>query len=810
MANPNKLSPKIVTSVIIVSGQASTSGLFAPLFVSEFASSASFPTRIKSYSGTRSEMAALMIADGFTVDDPAYRQMWAAMSQGGPPETIWIGRADSGDLTWAETLDAIYAENSDDWYAMCVDVRDSADIQAISAWVEPPGDDPKFALYIAQTDSAQVLNAAPGNFADVIAALGRSRTALHYHDPVTASGYGPASITTRIGPFPFGASESLEFRFDGGATQSFAFTAAAAELTGSIAEPFDLSSGGTLTLAANGLAALDVELAAESATVQSVNAEPFVLSPGDTLLTRVDGAAAQTTTVDAGPAVTTGGVAEPFAITPAWQLDLDINGGGTQSFIFDGTETTAENVSDLINLTATGFTAADDGAGAVEFTTTKQGTGATIEVLASSTAGLLAALGLVAGTDTGTGDVADIEAVTAAELVTVVNADTTGLVASDNGGYLLLTADSVGTASRIQVTGGAVNDALAFSTDEQSGSGDFADATAATATEVVSAINSQVAGMVASVDTGAVVLTSDVLGTSSSITVTAGAVATTLGLAAGTVSGSGDFADASQATASEIAVVVSATIADGSVASPGSTVELTSASNGSDSSVEIITDSVGLTWSGDGYAVGTGTDEDYMDCALVGRCITFDLDAENGAALWDNQTLEGIEPDVLTDAQKTSLDQRRINAYYSNAGRPEFHWGYCLKDDTDDPLYIDEVTSADWLDARMTEAINALLNNHANAKTKIPYDDRGFALIENVFRGVLKRADRNGHIEYDGKPLDLTSETSTGVYVPRRRDQSQSDINARRYAGLRARQNFRGGVQRVSNLIEVQRPAVQL
>ena len=131
MANPNKLAPKIVTSVIIVSGQASAEGLFAPLFVSEFEESESFPTRIKSYSGTRREMAALMIADGFTEDDPAYRQMWAAMSQDGPPETIWIGRADADDADWAESLDAIYDENSDDWYAMCVDVRDSASIQAI-------------------------------------------------------------------------------------------------------------------------------------------------------------------------------------------------------------------------------------------------------------------------------------------------------------------------------------------------------------------------------------------------------------------------------------------------------------------------------------------------------------------------------------------------------------------------------------------------------------------------------------------------------------------------------------------------------
>lgn len=811
MPNPNALSPKIDTTVVIVSGQASAAGFSSPLFVSEFVASPSFPTRIKAYSGTRTQILALLAADGFATTSAAYRQAQAALAQDGPPSTIYIGRKDAGDADWTAAMDAIYAEDSDSWYAVCIDARDSAAIQQVSAWCEPPGEDPKFALFIAQTASAQVRDNAPGNFASVIAAAGRQRTALVWHDPETASGYGPATLTSRRGPFAFGSSESLSLRVDGGSTQSFAFSAAAAVLTGSNTETFDLSAGGSLVLAANGLASQSVDFTSTAATVLSANTQTYNLAPGDTLAMRVDGGAIQTATFDAGPAVTTGGATEPFSITNGWKLDLQINGGATQSFTFDGSETTADDVADLINATAIGFSAADDGSGAVELTTDRLGTSAEIEILNTSTGSLLTELGLSAGSDTGTGDVADIDAVTAAEIVTVVNADTTGITATAPSGAVRLTSDTLGTSSRIQVTGGNVNTALGFPTSEAKGTGPFVDASVATASEVASLINANAAGLTASVSTGAVRLTSDVLGTGSSVTITAGTVATTLGLASGTVTGTGDFADASAATASEIAIKIGATLTDASVDAVSSAVVITSDTSGAASSLEIVTDSVGLTWSGDGAATGTGTDEDYLDCALVGRCITFNLDAPNGAALWDNQSLTGISPDVLTVAQKASLEQRRVNAYYALDGRGELHWGTILRlDDADYVLYIDELTTADWIDARMTEALNSLLNNYSNRKAKIPYTDDGFALVENVFRDVLKRAERNGHTVYDGSPLNVTDPEDTGVYIPRLANQSQADINARRYSGMIARQNFQGGVQRVNSRIELQRPPVQL
>ena len=367
MPNPNNLAPKVDTKVIIVSGAASVAGFSSPQFASEFVASPSFPTRIKAYSGSAAEKDALLAADGFAADGAVRRQVRAAMVQDGPPLTIYIGRRDAGDGDWAVTLDAISAENNEDWYALAIDDRSSTAIQQVDQWVSPPGGDDKFALFFAQSDSAQVLDGTPGNFADAIALRGRNRTVLMYHDPAVSSGLAPASISTRIGPFVAGASETLAFRFDGGVTQSYTFTCTAAQATGLNSEPFDFTAGGVLTLAANGLASADVDFTTANATLTSAASEPFTgISAGDQVLVRVDGGAAQPATLDAAAAQLTSPNTEPFAPVNLEQLDLKINGGVTQSFVFDGSETTAALTAGMINLTAVGFTAEGIG-GAVVF-----------------------------------------------------------------------------------------------------------------------------------------------------------------------------------------------------------------------------------------------------------------------------------------------------------------------------------------------------------------------------------------------------------------------------------------------------------
>lgn len=67
------------------------------------------------------------------------------------------------------------------------------------------------------------------------------------------------------------------------------------------------------------------------------------------------------------------------------------------------------------------------------------------------------------------GDFGAIGSATAAELVTVINADTTGLTASISSGSVVLTSDTDGEASTIQVLGGTANTYLGFPTTEETG-----------------------------------------------------------------------------------------------------------------------------------------------------------------------------------------------------------------------------------------------------------------------------------------------------------------------------------------------------
>ena len=68
-----------------------------------------------------------------------------------------------------------------------------------------------------------------------------------------------------------------------------------------------------------------------------------------------------------------------------------------------------------------------------------------------------------------TADFADIANATAAEIATVINTDVTGVTAAGGTGSVVITSDTTGATSSVQVTGGTANTALGFATTVQSG-----------------------------------------------------------------------------------------------------------------------------------------------------------------------------------------------------------------------------------------------------------------------------------------------------------------------------------------------------
>lgn len=138
-----------------------------------------------------------------------------------------------------------------------------------------------------------------------------------------------------------------------------------------------------------------------------------------------------------------------------------------------------------------------------------------------------------------------IGAATAAEVAAVINGEATGVQTTAPGGDVLITSDLLGTGSSIEITGGTASAAFAFPAGAASGTGDAADSTAVTVAELKILIEGDIAGLTVSDSGGAVLVTSNTTGASSSIGVNATSTldtklglsnATNFGAAAGAVS----------------------------------------------------------------------------------------------------------------------------------------------------------------------------------------------------------------------------------------------------------------------------------
>ncbi|PID38557.1 MAG: phage tail protein [Proteobacteria bacterium] len=117
---------------------------------------------------------------------------------------------------------------------------------------------------------------------------------------------------------------------------------------------------------------------------------------------------------------------------------------------------------------------------------------------------------------------------------------------------------------------------------------DFVDIGAATADELAAAINAQIAGGKATVETGILNLSSDIEGSSSQVEVTGGTANPTLGFSTGVVSGTGNVADLGAVSVSEVKTVVEAAIPSVEVtAGVGGVIELRTLGTGAAVSLQV-------------------------------------------------------------------------------------------------------------------------------------------------------------------------------------------------------------------------------
>jgi hypothetical protein len=149
---------------------------------------------------------------------------------------------------------------------------------------------------------------------------------------------------------------------------------------------------------------------------------PYGLTVGQQLSVESNGAApASTTAIAAAAAQVTGAAGTyPTLFAGGEALSIALDGAAPVTVTFLAADQLLADVIARINATM-GATIASNSAGQLRLTGVREGTGGSI-VIANVSGTPLATLGLTAGTTAGTGNVADLSAVTAAELATIFNA----------------------------------------------------------------------------------------------------------------------------------------------------------------------------------------------------------------------------------------------------------------------------------------------------------------------------------------------------------------------------------------------------
>ncbi len=799
MANPNNLDDIFDVTVDISEAGSNATSFSDPLLVATFTATPSFPTRVKEYTGNASTIKASLVADGFATTSPAYLMASRVVDQKGATRRIYIGRRDAGDADLVAALTAILAEE-DGWYHAFADpdATTNSEHNGASAWMEL-----QFGMYHVQTNSAAILNNSPGNLAATVLAAQRRRTVIVYHDAELASGYGPAILRSDRGPFALPNGATLELRIDGGTTQVFTFTSAAATVTSSNTETYAVTDGDDMVLVVDSGSTQTLTVDLSQATVVSVNAEPYDVPNGANLLVRRNGAAA-TNVVFNGTAGSVETDPDTFNLTDGWTVTFAIDGGANQVVTFATADfvaiaaATAEEVAAVYTAALTGVDVTNDGS-TVVVTSQRLGTSSNVRIVAG-TAGALTELGYTVGNNAGTGFAAFLDVATAAEVAAEIDNDTTNVITADASGYVSVASNTEGTSSRIQIAGGSANLVLGFETSEYSGAGDFADGATVTAAEAATWINNNSFGLTATAPATAVVLTSDTKGSASSIQRVSGSLLTTFGFTVATSSGSGFAANSAAAEVSEVATLIDATIADAAASSASNRVVITSTSQGElDASVEAVGGTaLAVLFSGSDYAAGTGVAQDYLGAAWIGYGSSIQLDRPRGNAAWDNAgNLVGVYADPGLKAYREVLQETlRVNTYEPRQpSRDEFHDGLICRSVNSLHRYIDQQISADWLDARLTEALKAAKDAATDARTQIPMSDEGLQQLGGVIIDVLNTANINGHTFFDDSTIDANTPNDTGVTIPKLSDLTESEIDARRASGFRVVQRLQNGIQ---------------
>jgi pectate lyase-like protein len=211
---------------------------------------------------------------------------------------------------------------------------------------------------------------------------------------------------------------------------------------------------------------------ANAGAVIATNLPPYSLTAGQTLTVSINGAAAATTTFTATAGVRTGVAGTyPTGFTGGQTLILSIDGAANTTITFQAADQLLVDVIARINGVIGAVALASNSGGQLRITSLKLGTASSVNIVGGTGR---ATLGMAIGVTSGTGNVADITQVSAAEVAAAVKAATAGsnsyggiagTVTDDGLGIPpVLWTSTLGSGGSIQVTGGTANPTINFPT----------------------------------------------------------------------------------------------------------------------------------------------------------------------------------------------------------------------------------------------------------------------------------------------------------------------------------------------------------
>jgi hypothetical protein len=181
---------------------------------------------------------------------------------------------------------------------------------------------------------------------------------------------------------------------------------------------------------------------------------------------------------------------------------------------------------------------------------------------------------------------------------------------------------------------------------------------------------------------------------------------------------------------------------------------------------------------------------EFPDAALLGKVLPYANDNDAGNFTAKFKTLAGVTVDPLTPSQRTNAQDKNCNTYEQRGEQNIVDEGVVSESE-----YIDIIIFADWLEAKITELVYALLKN----SLKVPYTDDGIKAVKSKVQQALLIGQGNGGIS----PNDFDPDTKvrTGgfeVTVPLSRNVPSNDKANRVLNNVRFTAFLAGAIHKVN------------